>query len=96
MFCKVEYFGFYPLGDEVEIDGIKIMQGEWIAYRGLLIPYGKKNVVNPALRQVYYVQKDGATVFFVAVEYGLSHYHVFKTTDHDNRRLARKIDKADF
>jgi hypothetical protein len=95
VFCKVEYLGFYPLGDEVEINGIKIMQSEWTAYRELLIPYGKKNVVNPAFGKVYYVQKDGATVFFVAIEYGLGHYHVFKSTDKDNCKLSKKITKVD-
>ena len=95
MFCKVEYLGFYPLGDEVEIGGIKIMQSEWSEHRGFLIPYGKKNVVDPSFSQVCYVQKDGETLFFVAIEYGLGHYHIFKATDKDNLRLSRKIAKSD-
>ena len=33
MFVKVSYLGFYPLGSDIEINNIKIMQLDWNEYK---------------------------------------------------------------
>lgn len=68
MIAKVKYFEFYPLGSDVELNGIKIMQEYWNEYDKFIIPIGKKNVVNPFMQQVFYVVSKDKIVFFVDVE----------------------------
>ena len=91
MIAKVKYFGFYPLGSDVELNGIKIMQEYWNEYDKFIIPIGKKNVVNPFLKQVFYVVSKDKIVFFVAVEYGLGHYHIFMISDKKSKKLEKKV-----
>ena len=67
MFVKVEYFGFYPLGADVELYNVQIMKAEWNTYNKAVFTYGKKNVVSPFLGQLYYVKYNEGFVFFVAV-----------------------------
>lgn len=42
MFVAVKYFGFYPLGSDVELNGVKIMQEYWNEYNKFIISIGKK------------------------------------------------------
>ena len=42
MFVKVEYCGMYPLGSDMELDTVPIMQGEWRVYGKPVVTYGKK------------------------------------------------------
>ena len=65
MFVAVKYFGFYPLGSDVELDGVKIMQEYWNEYNKFIILIGKKNVVSPFMQQVFYVISKDKIVFFV-------------------------------
>ena len=93
MFVKVEYCGFYPLGSDIELDRIPIMQREWNVYWKPAVTYGKKRIVSPFLEQIYYVTHKNRTVFFVAIEYGLGHYHIFRVTPKANEKLTEKIKK---
>ena len=92
MLVKVEYFGFYPLGADIELNNIPIMKLEWNLYEKVALTYGKKNVVSPFLAHLYYVKCNGHAVFFVAVEYGLGQYHIFKTDEKTNQKLSLKIE----
>ena len=56
MFVKVEYFGFCPLGADIELNNIPIMKLEWNLYKKVALTYGKKNVVSPFLDHLYYVK----------------------------------------
>lgn len=91
MFVKAKYFGFYPLGADVLLQGTKIMQAVWNAYKPPLIVIGKKNVVSPLFGQMYYVANDNQKVFFVAIEYGLGHYHIFTINEKAQQRLCKRI-----
>ena len=93
MLVKVEYCGFYPLGSDIELGRIPIMQREWNLYRKPVVTYGKKNTVSPFLEQVYYVTHENRTVFFVAMEYGLGHYHIFRVTPKANEKMTAKMKK---
>lgn len=90
MLVKVEYFGFYPLGADIELNNIPIMKLEWNSYKKVAFTHGKKNIVSPFLEQLYYVKSNEGSVFFVAVEYGLGHYHIFKTDEKTNQKLSAK------
>lgn len=91
MFVKTKYFGFYPLGADVCCNGVKIMQASWEKYRFPVFIFGKKQAVNPAFGQVFYAENDGRAVFFVAVEYGHGHYHIFSVNDCTQKKMRRKI-----
>jgi hypothetical protein len=91
VFVKVEYFGFYPLGADVELYNVPIMKAEWNTYNKAVFTYGKKNVVSPFLGQLYYVKYNEGFVFFVAIEEGLGHYHIFMTDEKTNTKLSAKI-----
>ena len=56
MFVKVNYLGFYPLGSDIEINNIKIMQLDWNEYKKPVLIYGKKNVINPFYSKLFYVK----------------------------------------
>lgn len=91
MLVKVEYLGFYPLGSDMELNNVPIMKADWNLYKKAAFTYGKKNAVSPFLEHLYYVKTNENTVFFVAVEYGLGHYHIFKTDEKTNQKLSAKI-----
>ena len=91
MFVKVEYFGFYPLGSDIELNHIKIMKSKWNVYKKPVVTYGKKNVVSPSLQDLYYVVSDENVVFFVAIEYGLGHYHIFTVCEKTNSKLSKNL-----
>lgn len=91
MFAVVKYFGFYPLGSDIELNGVKIMQEYWNEYNKFIITIGKKKVVNPFMQQVFYVISKDKIVFFVAVEYGLGHYHIFSISDKKSKNLEKKV-----
>ena len=93
MFATATYFGFYPMGAHIELQGIKIMQTTWTEYNSPTIVIGKKNVVNPLFGQIYYVMNADQIVFFMAIEYGLGHYHIFTISDRAQQRLSKRIKK---
>ena len=92
MFVKFNYLGFYPLGSDVKINDIEIMKSKWNVYKKPSITYGKKNIASPFLQDLYYVISKGKAVFFVAVEWGLGHYHIFTANEKQNKRLSKKHD----
>lgn len=91
MFVKVDYLGFYPLGSDIKINDIEIMKSKWNVYKKPSITYGKKNVASPFLQDLYYVVSKGKAIFFVAVEWGLGHYHIFTASEKHNKKLSNKI-----
>lgn len=93
MFAKVSYFGFYPIGSDVCYNNIKIMQSTWEAYNFPIVLLGKKHTVNPFYGQVFYVKKDDHAVFFVAMEHGHGHHHIFSINDRMQQKLAKRITK---
>lgn len=97
MFVVVKYFGFYPLGSDIELNGVKIMQECWNEYDKFIIPIGKKTVVSPFMQQVFYVISKDKIVFFVAIEYGLGYYHIFTISDKKSKILEKKeISKKEY
>ena len=91
MFIKATYLGFFPLGSEIEVGEVRIMQEEWQVYPLPTVTYGKTHVVSPFMQELFYVSADSKTVFFVAVEYGLGHYHLFTVSDKAQKRLSKHI-----
>ena len=92
MLVKVKYFGYYPLGSDIKINDIEIMKSRWNIYKKPSITYGKKNTASPFLQDLYYVVSKEKAVFFVAVEWGLGHYHIFIVSEKTNKKLSKNID----
>ncbi len=91
MLVKVNYFGFYPLGSDIELNGVKIMKSEWNTYKKPVLLYGKKNIVTPFFAQLFYVLSAENTVFFAAIEYGLGKYHIFTVNERQIKKLCKKL-----
>ncbi|MBR3843128.1 MAG: hypothetical protein IKM38_07675 [Christensenellaceae bacterium] len=91
MFVKTEYVGFYPLGSDVKINNIEIMKSKWHVYQKPVITYGKKKTASPLLKDLFYVVSKGHIQFFVAVEWGLGHYHIFTVNEKQSRKLSNHI-----
>ena len=91
MFVKVKYFGFYPLGSDVELNNVKIMREHWNEYNKVIFPIGRKNVVSPLGQQVYYVNSNTKIIFFVAIEYGLGHYHIFSFSNRATDKMRKNV-----
>ena len=92
MLVKVNYLGFYSLGDDVEINNVKIMQSDWNEYKKPIVFCGEETVVNPFYLQLFYVVSKTNIAFFAAHEYGLGHYHIFAVSDKAYDKLSKKID----
>ena len=92
MFVKVSYFGFYPLGSDVKINNIEIMKSKWNVYRKPAITYGKKNIASPFGQDLFFVVSKESVLFFVAIEWGLGHYHIFTVSDKQAKKLSKNID----
>ncbi len=92
MLIKASYLGFYPLGSDIEINNVKIMQLDWNKYKKPVLIYGKKNVVNLFHSQLFYVISKYNIAFFSAYEYGLGHYHIFSISDKHYDKLFKNID----
>ena len=83
MLAKAIYLGYYQLGGDLEIDGIKIMQFEWKRLlRPIILPFGKTiQGVNPTFSHVFVVAEKQKTVFFLANECGIGKYHIWSFSD---------------
>lgn len=96
MIVKAKYFGFYPLGNDVDVNGVHIMQREWKVVPGVVFVIGSKKIspgkkVSVFGREIYSVEENGQTVFFTAEEYGIGKYHVFLFNNKVNNKLRNKI-----
>ena len=78
MLAKAIYLGYYPLGGDLEIDGIKVMQFEWkCLLRPIILPFGKTiQGVSPIFSHVFAVTEKEKTVFFAANECGVGKHHI--------------------
>lgn len=65
MLAKAIYLGYYPLGGDLEIDGIKIMQFEWKRLlRPIILPFGKTiQGVSPTFSHVFAVTENEKNCF---------------------------------
>ncbi len=91
MIVRVKYFGFFPLGSDVELDEVRIMQSEWNEYTKPIWVFGKKHVINPFFCNVFYIKQDKKTVFFAAYECGIGKYHIFTINEKDVEKLKGKV-----
>ena len=59
MLAKAIYLGCYPLGGDLEIDGIRIMQSEWkCLHRPIVLPFGKTiQGISPTFLHTFVVEK---------------------------------------
>ena len=89
MLVKAKYFGFYPLGADVLYNNVRIMQAPWEKCNQPIFVFGKKQPVSPCLSRVFYVKKPEQVVFFVAIEHGLGHYHIFSLNERTQKKLSR-------
>lgn len=89
MFAKVQYLGFYPLGSDVEINSIKIMQTEWkILQKPKLIPIGKEATgIHPFFCNTYVVEKNGKIAYFMAQECEIGKHHIFEISEKAIKKL---------
>lgn len=92
MFIRVSYLGSYPLGDDVELNNIKIMKFKWNEYNKTVFIFGGEKYIIPFFTQLFYVISNNNVSFFTAYEYCLGHYHIFAVCEKDNERLAKKVD----
>ncbi|MGN0814121.1 MAG: hypothetical protein ACI4MH_02680 [Candidatus Coproplasma sp.] len=95
MIVKAKYFGFYPLGSDVDVNGVHIMQREWKIVSGSAFVIGSKKIsngekVSAVGRKIYSVEENGKTVFFTAKEYGMGKYHIFLFSDRVNNKLSNR------
>ena len=83
MLAKAIYLDYYPLGGDLEIDGIKVMQFEWnCLLRPIILPFGKTiQGVSPTFSHVFAVTGKEKTVFFLANESGIGKYHIWSFSD---------------
>ena len=91
MIIKTSFLGAFPLGSDVCFNGVKIMQRQWHAYKRPLLILGKKKTMSPFFGDLYYATEEQKVVFFVAVETGLGHYHIFVPGDPVQQKLVKKI-----
>ena len=89
MLAKAIYLGYYQLGGDLEIDGIKIMQFEWKCLRRpIILPFGKTiQGVRPIFSYIFVVTENEKTVFFLANECGIGKYHIWSFSD----KVAKKL-----
>ena len=89
MLAKAIYLGCYPLGGDLEIDGIKIMQFEWKCLRRpIILPFGKTiQGVSPIFSYIFVVTENEKTVFFLANECGIGKYHIWSFSDKVVKKL---------
>ena len=69
MFVKVRYSGFYALGDDIIIGNVHFMKCFWYNLRGLIMPIGKKHIVNPIHCDAFLTLENNNPFFFFAFEY---------------------------
>lgn len=89
MLTKTIYSGCYPLGGDLEIDGIQVMQSAWKCLRRpTVLPFGKTiQGVNPMFSQAYVVEKNKKLIFFLASESSIGKYHIWVFPDITTEKL---------
>ena len=79
MFVKAVYLGYHPLGGDLEIDGIKIMQLKWKELRRpIVFAFGKSiKGTNPIFSYAFVAEENEKKVFFLAQESEIGKYHIW-------------------
>ncbi len=96
MFIRAKYFGFYPLGSDVEIAGVHIMQCEWKVITKAPLCFGHKKIKNGKKvsafgKTIFYAKENGKSIYFVAKEWGIGKYHIFLFNNKTNEKLKKNI-----
>ena len=89
MLAKAIYLGYYQLGGDLEIDGIKIMQFVWkTLHRPTIFSFGKIiQGESPTFSPVFVVTENEKTVFFLANECGIGKYHIWSFSEKVVKKL---------
>ncbi len=89
MFAKVTYLGYHPLGGDLEIDNIKIMQLDWKRLRRPLVCAFGKSIQggNPTFAYTFVAEGNEKSVFFLANEYEMGKYHIWFFSDKATKKL---------
>ena len=95
MFARVFYLGYHPLGGDLEINGIKVMQAEWMKLRKpAVFAIGKSHDgISPAFCEAFYVKSEEKYAFFLAHENEIDKYHIFGFSDKDVNKLCAQVNK---
>jgi hypothetical protein len=95
MFARVFYLGYHPLGGDLEINGIKVMQAEWMKLRKpAVFAIGKSHDgISPAFCKAFYVKSEEKYAFFLAHENEIGKYHIFGFSDKDVNKLCAQVNK---
>ena len=90
MFARVFYLGYHPLGGDLEINGIKIMQAEWMKLRKpAVFAIGKSHDgISPAFCEAFYVKSEEKYAFFLAHENELGKYHIFGFSNKSAEKIS--------
>ena len=93
MIAKVIYSGFHRLGDDFEIDGVKVMQTQWKEIvKPFIFPFGKsRDGVNPFLCTPFISEYNGKQAFFLAHENGVGKYYIFTFSKKAQEKLSSRI-----
>lgn len=89
MFARAVYLGCYPLGGNLEINGIRVMQTEWKQLcKPIVLSIGKRREgVNPIFCEAFVAGVGGKRAFFLAHENGIGKYHIFRFSDKATEKL---------
>ena len=94
MLVKLYYLGYFPRGNEVSLNCVKIMQSEWELVEVPMFTYGRReNGATPYFCEVFRAEEDGNAVYFAAYERGYAKYHVFEISSRAARKLEKKREK---
>lgn len=95
MFVKLYYLGYFPLGNEMTLNSVKIMQSEWEpVVRPSTFTYGRReNGATPYFCEVFRAEEDGRVAYFAAYERGYARYHVFEVSSRAARKLEKKRER---
>ena len=79
--------GYYPLGSDVEINGIRIMQEEWKTVKTLKLAVTKIKKTFHLRDDIFIVRKGEKVAVFSAYEYGIGKYFISIFNDKISAKL---------
>ncbi len=90
MLINTKYVGFFPLGSDIVLDGVLIMQCPWAACTKTVLAIGGGGPVCPLGGMVFSATQGNSVAFFVAIEEGLGKYHIFSINKKASEKLKKK------
>ncbi|MBO5221263.1 MAG: hypothetical protein J6C26_03005 [Clostridia bacterium] len=91
MLINTKYVGFFPLGSDIVLDGVSIMQCPWAACTKTVLAIGGGGPVCPLGGMVFSATQGNSVAFFVAIEEGLGKYHIFSVSKKASEKLKKKL-----